>query len=420
MKLSRPTGDEILELDDVDLVNPALYGQGDPHAVWHALREGDPVHWQQVGSHLGFWSVTKFDDVSLVLRDHRIFTSQNGTLLNLLGKKDPASGQQLPATDPPKHTRMRSPVQRALNSKILEQHREAIRDEIRGLLSTIVDGEVFDFAELTGAIPMAVTGTLMGLDREDWPQLTYLTSQAIAPEDPEFIRPEGGEATLHRAHRELFASFEASMSRRSGAGNGDLIDLLATMEMEDGRHLRPGEIVANCYSLLLGANVTTPHVPNAAIIELMADDAYADWSSHPELLDQGIEEALRWSSPASHFMRYAKHDIKIRDVVIHANEPVVAWIGSADRDDEVFPDPYRFDVRRTPNKNLAFGIGPHYCVGHSVARISLHVFFEELFREFERFRPAGEPQHLHSNFIAGMKHLPLTAIRRPEFRPARP
>ena len=98
---------------------------------------------------------------------------------------------------------------------------------------------------------------------------------------------------------------------------------------------------------------------------------------------------------------------------IAAGEPVAAWIGSANRDSEVFPDPYRFDVRRDAVRNLTFGIGPHYCVGHAVARISLRLFFEELFGQFADFELAGEPTHLHSNFIAGIKHLPLMATRRP-------
>lgn len=412
MKLTRPTGTEPIDLNTVDLVDAAVHGEGDPHAIWHAMRERDPVHWQQVTPELGYWSATTFVDVTRVLKDHHVFTSEHGTLLNLLGKKDPASGQQLPATDPPKHTKMRSPVQRALNSRILERHEEQIRKEVKLLLDALVDGEEFDFAEMTGKIPMAVTGTLMGLDRGDWPELTHLTSQAIAPDDPEFIGPDGGKATLQRAHRKLFAAFEESLTRRSGDGTGDLIDVLRTMELEDGRKMRPGEIVSNCYSLLLGANVTTPHVPNAAIVELIEGEHYTEWAEHPELLESGLEEALRWASPASHFMRYAKVDVELSGTTVRKGEPVAAWLGSANRDASVFPDPYKFDLRRNPKKNLAFGVGPHYCVGHAVARITLRVFFEELFEQFEGFEIAGEAEHLHSNFIAGMKHLPLVAHRR--------
>jgi cytochrome P450 len=413
MRLTHPTGDEAIDLDKVDLVDPVLHAEGDPHAIWLAMRTHDPVHWQQLRPDLGFWSATAFDDVARVLRDHTAFTSEHGTLLNLLGRKDPAGGKQLPATDPPRHTRMRSPIQRALNGRAVEGHRGVIRDEVRRLFTGVVDGEPFEFAALTDRLPMAVIGTLMGLDRDDWSHLTFLTTQAVAPDDPEFVRPEGAQATLHRAHRELFACLQDAVAKRRGGGTGDLIDVLSTMEFEDGGGpLTAGEIVSNCYSLLLGANVTTPHVPNAALAELTATGTYADWAEHPELLDSGIEEALRWSSPTSHFIRYATHDVQLGKITVRAGEAVAAWIGSANRDASVFPDPYTFDVRRNAQRHLAFGVGPHFCLGHALVRITLEEFFRELFAQFEHFEPAGEPEHLHSNFIAGNKHLPLVATRR--------
>ncbi|MFD9187421.1 cytochrome P450 [Streptomyces phaeochromogenes] len=413
MRLTHPTGDEAIDLEKVDLVDPVLHAEGDPHAIWLAMRIHDPVHWQQIRPDLGFWSATAFDHVARVLRDHTAFTSEHGTLLNLLGRKDPAGGKQLPATDPPRHTRMRSPIQRALNGRAVEGHRGVIRDEVRRLFGEIVDGEPFDFAALTDQLPMAVIGTLMGLDRDDWSHLTFLTTQAVAPDDPEFVRPEGAQATLHRAHRELFACLQDAVAKRRGGGTGDLIDVLSTMEFEDGGGpLTAGEIVSNCYSLLLGANVTTPHVPNAALAELTATGTYADWAEHPELLDSGIEEALRWSSPTSHFIRYATHDVQLGKVTVRAGEAVAAWIGSANRDMSVFPDPYTFDVRRNAQRHLAFGVGPHFCLGHALVRITLEEFFQELFAQFEHFEPAGEPVHLQSNFIAGIKHLPLIAARR--------
>jgi cytochrome P450 len=412
MRLTHPTEDDQVDLDKVDLVDPVLHAHGDPHAAWLAMRTHEPVRWQQVRPGLGFWSVTTFDDVAMVLRDHTAFTSEHGTLLDLLGRKDPAGGRQLPATDPPRHTRMRSPIQRALNGRVVEQHRGVIREEIHYLFAGVVDGEPFDFAELTGKLPMAVIGTLMGLDRADWPHLTFLTTQAVAPDDPEYIRPEGGQATLHRAHRELFACLQEAITRRQGNGANDLIDMMCRIGIAEGEPLRAGDIVANCYSLLLGANVTTPQVPNAAVVELIARDTYADWAGHPELLRGGIDEALRWSSPTTHFIRYATQDLQLGKVTVRAGDAVAAWIGSANRDASVFPDPYTFDVRRNAQRHLAFGVGPHFCLGHALVRITLEEFFGELFAQFEHFEPAGEPEHLHSNFIAGVKHLPLVATRR--------
>jgi cytochrome P450 len=411
MRLTHPSGDEPIELDTVDLVDPVLHAEGDPHAIWLAMRTHDPVHWQQIRPDLGFWSATSYNDVERVLRDHTAFTSEHGTLLNLLGRQDPAGGRQLPATGPPRHTRMRSPIQRALNGRTVEQHRGVIRDEVQRLFATVVDGTPFDFAALTGQLPMAVIGTLMGFDRDDWSHLTFLTTQAVAPDDPEFVRPEGAQSTLDRAHRELFACLEEAIARRGGNDSEDLIDVLCAIGIADGEPLRAGEIVANCYSLLLGANVTTPHVPNAAMIEL-AGGRYAEWADHPELLGDGIEEALRWSSPTSHFIRYATHDVQLGKVTVRAGEAVAAWIGSANRDASVFPDPFTFDIRRDAGRHLAFGVGPHFCLGHALLRITLGEFFQELFAQFEHVELAGEPEHLHSNFIAGVKHLPLVAIRR--------
>ena len=148
----------------------------------------------------------------------------------------------------------------------------------------------------------------------------------------------------------------------------------------DGKPLDLSAAVANCYSLLLGATVTTPHALSATLLELIETDSYQTWAAHPELMATAVEEALRWSSPANHFMRYATRDIDLHGAQIVKGDAVVSWLGSANRDAEEFCDPYSFDIGRRPNRHVAFGVGPHYCVGHRVARQLLHVVFEQLFR----------------------------------------
>ncbi len=408
MRLSHPTNADSINIDAVDLTDSVLHGEGDPHAIWFAMRQRDPVHWQDVGDTLGFWSVTKFDDASLVLRDHVHFTSQRGTMLFLLGKEDPARGRQMAATDPPRHDRMREPMQRALTNKQVERYRDAVTAEIRRVLEPALTQEPFDFAEAMMALPMASAGTMMALPRADWPRLTRLTSMSIAPDDPEFTEPAGPKATLEIAHRELFAYFHDILKERRAKLGDDLISLLLEMEV-DGRRLETGAILSNCYSLILGANVTTPYVPTGAIGEIMGTPLWDDWRSHPELLGPGLDEALRWASPANHFMRYALADTELRGKQIRAGDAVVAWLGSANRDEEAFADPFRFDIRRKRNRHIAFGSGAHYCVGHTVARMTLRILFTEMFATFDEFSPAGEVSHLHSNFVAGIKHMPLVA-----------
>jgi cytochrome P450 len=405
-----------IDLDAIDLTDPRLYSEGDAHSIWRALRLRDPVRWHPTSDSLGFWSVCRFEEGDRVLRDHTCFTSQRGTLLNLLGKDDPAGGRQMAATDPPRHTRMREPVQRALAVKSVSRHQDRIREEVRRLLVPAASGELFDFGPAMMALPMAVTGTIMALPREDWPQLTRLTTMSIAPDDREYMLDAGPTATLEAAHRELFAYFQDIVTQRRQSPGDDLISVLITMDA-GGRRLGTGEILSNCYSLLLGANVTTPCVPTTALLQLAGTAGLADWIAHPELVMSGVEEALRWASPAVHFMRHAISDVELAGQKIRSGDAVVVWLASVNRDEQVFPEPYRFDLRRRPNRHVAFGSGPHYCVGHSVARTSLRLLFEELLHMFDDIVVAGEPQHLCSNFVAGVKHLPIKArISRPGAR----
>lgn len=397
-----------------ELADPALYSDGDPHAVWRDLRATDPVSRQQAAGGHHYWSITKYDDADRVLRDHATFTSERGTLLFLLGKEDPAGGQQMAATDPPRHTSMRQPLQHALTIKRLDHDRERIRQAVLGLILPLADGGAYDLARHMTKMPMAVIGTLMALPPDDWPRLTELTLAAIAPDAPEYGHLGGTEAVLKAAHRELFAYFQDLIRERKRVALGDdLISLLLKMRL-DGQALTAGEIVSNCYSLLLGASVTMAQVPVSAFAELMGTPALDDWASHQDLLTLGLEEALRWSSPTSHFMRHTTRDVVIRDKLVPAGDPVVVWLGSANRDEDVFLDPYRFDIRRRPNKHVAFGVGPHYCVGHNVARVTLKVVFAELFSRFTDFAPAGQARRLRSNVIAGLTELPIEARARRE------
>ncbi|GIE99530.1 cytochrome P450 [Paractinoplanes rishiriensis] len=398
-----------VDLDAADLADPATFRDGDPHAIWWAMRERDPVHWHPpTPDRIGFWSVTRYPDVEAVLRDHRAFTSEGGTLLTLLGQPDPASRQQLSATDPPRHTRMRAPLQRLLTGRDTQQHAGLIRERVIRMLAPAAGGEPFDFAAAVHSLPVVTFGTLMGLPEDDWSWLAHTAEMAVAPDDPVYRLPEGRVETARRAHRELFAYFQDAATRRARAPGDDLLSLLLTMEV-DGEPLDRGAVLANCYLLLIGSTVTVPEVPKAALAELIRNGGYADWADRPELLHSGVEEALRWASPANHVLRYATRDGVVGDRRIAAGEAVVVWYGSANRDAAVFPDPFRFDVRRQPNRHLTFGSGPHYCVGFAVARLTLHILFEELFRRFAGFELAGETAHVTSNFIAGITRMPVVA-----------
>jgi cytochrome P450 len=400
-------------MGNINLVDPGLYSEGDPHLMWREQRRHDPVSWQEPG----FWSVTRYEDVSTVLRTNEAFTSQKGTLLNLLGKGgDPAEGSNLVTTDPPRHTRMRAPIQRALSIRTAEDYRWQIRDLVAELLAPLGDGGAFNFAAVMSQVPTAVTGMLLGLPRQDWGRLTHLAMSALAPDDPKYRLPAGPEATLQAAHHEIFLYFQDLVSQRRSQPGDDLIGTLLTMEVDGGR-LSLSEIVANCHSLLIGAIVTTPQVATATFAELAGRDVMDDWASSPGKMKGALEEAIRWASPSTHFMRHATRDYALAGVTIRAGDPVVVWLGSANRDEDVFEDPFTFNIARTPNRHIAFGIGPHYCIGHSIARVTLRVIFAELLGRFTDFEVVAPPRRLRSNAITGIIELSVTGRRRPHTAP---
>jgi cytochrome P450 len=395
-------------LRSTSLVDPSLYSGGNAYDIWREMREMDELLWHQVDTDRGFWSIVKYADTDLVLRDTATFTSERGTLLDLLGTDDPAGGQQLAVTDPPRHTERQARLKKALAVKAVDRQREMIRSKVLELLEPLGDGGVFDFGTAMLALPMSVTGEMMGLPAEDWAWLSRLTTICIAADDPEFQDEGGKEATLKSVHRELFAYFQDLLRHRRDNLGDDLLSVLISTRFE-GRLMSASEIVANCYSLLLGANVTTPHAPTFVMAEFAETDVLVDWAAHPEVSSTAYEEALRWASPVNHVLRHATRDTEVRGTRIAAGEAVVAWLGAANRDEEVFADSHTFDIRRKPNKHLAFGIGPHYCVGHSVARVTIRVLFDELLGRYEEFRLAGKPERLISNFASGYKHVPITA-----------
>ncbi|MCY9549600.1 cytochrome P450 [Lysinibacillus xylanilyticus] len=406
MKLTYPKDSSHIKIDDYNLADPKLHSDGDVHLVWHAMRERAPIHWTETDNGLGFWSVTKYSDVKNVLSNHNEFTSERGTLLTLLGTDDPASGKQVTVTDPPRHAQLRRPMQKGFAHNSLAKHIDVIKNEVRQLLKPALEGEVIDFAQAMFALSTAVAGAILGLPASDWPLITQLTAMSIAPDDPKYQLPEGPQATLQHAHREIFSYFGDLIMEKENWEDDEVLGILLHQTVDD-EPLDFGGILANCYALLLGSTVTTPHVPSATLYTLMECGGYQEWSKHPEFLKSGIEEGLRWSSPASHIMRYALKDTEIRGQKIKKGEAVVSWISSANRDEEVFEDPYTFNFRRKKNPHISFGSGIHYCMGHLAARQTLEILFTELFETFEGFELCGDVEHLSSNFIGGLKHFPI-------------
>ncbi|WP_319185182.1 cytochrome P450 [Streptomyces sp. ID05-18] len=393
----------------VDLTDPVFYAQGDPHAVWRAMRDEAPVHRHRLADGREYVSVTRYADVRTVVGDHQVFSSRRGNMLSVLGGHDPAADRMMVSSDPPIHTELRAPLMKHLSQQRMRELGPAIRAMARRLLAPLADGDTWDVAESVAMFPMMFTGLLMGLPERDWPELVRLTSTSVAPDDPAY--GADGDSPLS-AHHELFDYF-VELAHTGEDDREDLVGAIRRMTPQ-GRRIRTDEVIYNCYNVLLGATVTAPHVIASTVLAFTEHpDAYARITPEADAVDLAVTEALRWSSPATHAMRYTNAATEIGGVPIGADEAVVAWLGSANRDRAVFDDPYRFDVTRRPNPHLAFGSGRHYCIGAPLARVALGEFFGEVVRIAEGFELAGEVRHLVSNFIAGFTSLPVRARLRP-------
>jgi cytochrome P450 len=344
-----------------------------------------------------------------VLGDHRGFTSQRGSLLHQLGRGDAAAGLMLVSTDPPRHSELRAPLNGVFSVRALGAREEGIREAVRRILRPALDAGVWDVAERAAELPMAVAGALLGLPEQDWPRLSRWTAMAASPAEPALcVRTPA--ATLAIAHHALFEYFAEQIRHRTAADRGDdLIAFLMNMRA-GGERLRDEELIYNCYSLLLGANATTPHAAAGTVLALI--ERPADLARARAALPGLVEEGLRWTSPANSFLRYAVDDVELSGGPVRRGEAVAVWIGAANRDEDVFPAPYRFDPTRPENRHIAFGHGPHYCLGAALARTTLRIFFDELLGSVERIELGGPVQHLASHFIAGVTHLPVRTTKR--------
>jgi cytochrome P450 len=405
MLMMGPRPGEHVPLDRIDLYDPERYRFSSQHPAWHSLREHAPVWQQRTPDGTPFWSVTRYAAVNALLKDTGRFGSEHGTILAVVGG-DPAGGKTINLMDPPRHTYVRVPSIRTMSTHVLLRRREGVRDHVRRIIADFVQGGEHDFAQLMLDLPMAAVGEILGIPQSLWSEVPRWSMAGVAPEDPVFAMGSPGE-TLQKAHHELFALFTELIRNRRAQRADDLISVLLELDY-GGRRLHEHEVLLNCYSFVMGAATTTPHVATHMLLALLEQpDAWGALRSDPCLTTPAIEESLRWASPTNHLMRRTLTDVEVEGTTIPAGELVCAWVASANRDERVFHDPYRFDPRRSPNPHLAFGIGPHYCIGGPAARVALILLLDDLVAEVDRFEPAGEVTHLHSNFINGVTSLPV-------------
>jgi len=319
--------------------------------------------------------------------------------------------------DPPHHVKMRRLVNKGFTPRAVNAMEGQIRAITNEVLDSVARKGSCDFVlEVSSQLPLAVICGMMGLPKDAWPLLFELTNKVLGAGDPEYqseVSEEergtrtAGQQTAMAGRMRMIEFFSGILEECRREPKSDLVSILIESEV-DGEKLTEGDILAFCFLLILAGNETTRNAISGGLLALCEHpDEMARLKADMSLIDSAVEEICRWTSPLHHMSREATVDVEVGGQLVHAGEKVIMWYPSANRDEDVFEDPYRFDITRNPNEHLAFGIGEHFCLGAGFARMEIKVMFQELLRRFPDIQLDGPPERLRSNFINGIKHLPV-------------
>jgi cytochrome P450 len=267
--------------------------------------------------------------------------------------------------------------------------------------------------DLSAKVPLAVIAELLGVPREDWDKLFQWTNETIGSADPEFQQGTSALETVDRARLALFQYFTELVEKRRKEPKDDLTSFVAGTQI-DGKPLPTFELLSYFFLLVVAGNETTRNATTGGLLAFIENpEQWERLRRDPSLLRPAVEEIVRWTSPVIQFARTASEDTEIRGQKIRAGESLCLFYPSGNRDEEIFDQPFKFDIGRNPNPHLAFGIGEHFCLGANLARLELAVIFSQLAQRLERVELAGPVERLRSSFVGGIKHMPIHYKMRP-------
>ncbi len=410
-----------------DLTDPDLYLPGVPHAVFARLRAEEPVHWHpDTEVCKGFWAVTKHADVVDVSKRHAEFSNATGfVLLEDLEPDAMIARRSMIETDPPDHTRLRRLVSPLFTPRAVNGWEDHARGVAKDLLDSTLSRGEFDWAtEVCEQLPIQVIAKIMGIEGADIDEIAQIANQLVTIDDPDFAPSDAAYARVQArgleprllpfrspAALDLFDYGRRLGEARRSNPKDDLLTRLVQAEW-DGDRLTDSEFV-NFFQLLIFAGNETTRTSLQQGMKAFIDypDQFQRLRHSPELISNAVEEVLRWATPIYYFRRTAVVDTSIHGVPVQAGDKVVLWYISANFDEDVFRDPYTFDVGRAPSGHVVFGGGGiHYCLGAWLARMQIRVLFEELLARGVTLEMNGSPRRLRTNFTNGLKALPVRVV----------
>ncbi|HXG42762.1 MAG TPA: cytochrome P450 [Dehalococcoidia bacterium] len=417
------------ELKDINLLDLDIFLSGPPHHLFRVLRQQAPIYWHPDPAGGGFWVLTKYEDLVKVSMDTATFSSAKGFTLEAISS--PNEFPMMATTDPPRHTKLRRLVSTGFTPRMVNRLEPDVRQIVNQLLdNAIAKGECDFVTEVAAELPLRIIARFLGVPDEDVHRLFHWSNSLIGALDPEYSRAasEGAEGetpeALARRGEEFRRRSEQTVmemasylyrleEERRREPRQDLVTTFLYAEV-DGEKLSDLERFAQFVLLSVAGNETTRNLISGGLLALMEHpDQLELLRNDLSLVPTAVEEMLRYVSPVMYMARCVTRDTEFKGVTMKAGDRVTMWYVSANRDEDVFPDPDAFIVTRQPNDHVAFGAGgPHFCLGAPLARLEARVMFEELLTRPYDVELAGRVEWLRSNFVSGIKHIPVRFRRR--------
>lgn len=385
------------DVRDIDLLDGHLYAQ-QPHELWAWMREHEPAYWDAKNE---VWAFTRYNDILAVEKDAKTYSSHRAPRPH---------GNHLPmmiSMDAPEHNHRRKLVSRGFTPRRVRDHEATITRICTEIIDRVAGKGECDFVwDIAAPLPLLLIADMLGFPPEAYNDLLRWSDDMIR--GTTINDPAAAEAAAYAGM--AFREFQLGViaDRRANGPRDDLVSILCEAEV-DGERLDDESIIQESLLILIGGDETSRHVMTDGMLTLLEHpDQMAILRDDPSLMEVGVEELLRWVSPIKNMARTVTRDVEWHGKTLHEGDQLMLMYPSANRDPEIFDDPDRFDVRRDPNPHLAFGIGTHFCLGASLARLELKVMFTELLRRLPDLHLAGDPlPRRASNFISGPEAMPV-------------
>jgi len=395
-----------------DIYDPNIYIAGPPHDAYEELRRTNPVYWHERPDGPGYWAILKHADVRDISRQPERFSCREKgvTIGTLTPDQLEISRGMLTNMDPPLHAMYRQPMMASFTPQKIARLENRVREITKMIFARALDlmdeqGHVEFVHQVCSPLPTQVFGELVGLPREFWGHMHGLAAQMTRSQDPDVVLSEDEKRGAGAEMLRYAIAF--GNQRRAEPPRDDLTTVMLDAEFA-GKRMSEFEFGTHFCQFVVAGNETTVTLLSSGLQVLLEHpEQLAELRANPSLLPGAIEEILRFANPLHYLARTAKIDVELRGAQIKAGDTVAMYYTSANRDEEVFHLPHRFDIHRSPNPHVTFGFANHFCMGAYLARLEARVFFEELFAAFPTIEAAGPVKRLRSNFNNALKEFPV-------------